>query len=98
MCLIGSCGYAKETRMQIDKNIPPPVERKFKGKGGYPSKYPFREMKAGDSVFFPGAHKANAHHPAYMVAKGIQKRDGIRFTLRSVMQDGQPGIRIWRLT
>lgn len=83
--------------MKIDKHIPPPVARAFKGKGNHLSAYPFREMAVGDSVFYAGANKRSAQHPAYMVARGIQKRDGLRFTLRSVVEDGVEGVRIWRL-
>lgn len=87
----------KGNHMQIDKNIPPPVARAFKSKTGRLSRYPFRQMEIGDSAFFPGANKVNAQHPAYMAAKTIQKRDGLRFTLRSVVENGVEGVRIWRL-
>jgi hypothetical protein len=37
----------------VDKNIPLPMPKVFKGKNGWPSAYPFAEMAIGDSEFFP---------------------------------------------
>ena len=77
--------------MKIEKGIAPPAPR---GKD-----YPFRIMQPGDSVFFPGEFKHMNDSRAYMAAKTIQKRsDGkIQFQGQRLIEDGQPGVRIWRV-
>lgn len=82
--------------MQIDKHVPLPAPRAYRGKGGV-LKYPFREMVPGDSAFFPGEHKSSKHHPAFMTARNYVKRHGWRITTRAVVEDGVKGIRIWRV-
>jgi len=76
--------------MMIDSHIPPPRDATA-------PRYPFRKMKPGDSVFYPGTNTRERQHPAYSYAKTLQKRHGLRFTLRSVVEDGVKGIRIWRI-
>jgi hypothetical protein len=76
--------------MKIDRHIPPPP-------GASGPRYPFRKMKPGDSVFYPGANTREKQHPAYSYAKTLQKRHGLRFTLRSVVEAGVEGVRIWRI-
>lgn len=77
--------------MQIDNHIAPPRPQ---GK-----RYPFRVMQPGQSVFFPGKFSHLNASRAYMAAKTIQKRsDTITFQGKRVIEDGQPGIRIWRVT
>ena len=75
---------------KIDSHVPPPPRKS--------RRYPFRDMLPGQSVFYPGENKSDRQHPAYMAAKTLQKRHGLRFTLRSVVEDGVPGVRIWRVT
>ncbi len=75
--------------MQIDKNVPLPPAR---GR-----KYPFADMLPGDSAFFPGEHKRDKQHPAFMSARNYVKRKGWRMVARSVVEAGVKGIRIWRM-
>ena len=75
--------------MKIDNHIPPPPLRQ--------QNYPFRDMQPGDSVFFPGENRADKHHPAYMNARNYVRRNGWQITVRSVIENGVKGIRIWRV-
>lgn len=81
--------------MQIDSHVPPP--RAFKGKNGRRSIYPFREMKPGESLFIP--HEgAITKCAAYHGAATLQKRDpAYRFAGQTVIENGKPGVRIWRI-
>ena len=83
-------GFMLAAMMKIDDHVPPPPRKS--------RRYPFRDMEPGQSVFFPGENKSDRQHPAYMAAKTLQKRHGLRFTLRSVIEDGVKGVRIWRVT
>ena len=76
--------------MKIDKGIPIPA-RAARGK------YPFRDMQPGDSAFFPGENLRHKQHPAYMNARNYVKRNGWQITVRSVIENGVKGIRIWRV-
>ena len=89
VCVIGPLSKAKGQRMKIDKHIPPP---QLAGR-----KYPFRDMQPGDSVFFVGENRADKHHPAYASARNYVKRHGWRIAVRTVVEDGRRGIRIWRV-
>lgn len=75
----------------IDRHIPPPP-RAHRSR-----KYPFADMKPGDSAFFPGENKRDKQHPAFMVARNYVKRKGWRIMLRSVTEGGVDGVRIWRV-
>ena len=76
--------------MKIDKHVPVPP-------GATKRKYPFGDMAPGDSVFFPGENRADKHHPAYMSARNYVRRNGWQITVRSVIENGVKGIRIWRV-
>ena len=76
--------------MHIDNDIPAPPNKKA-------PRYPFRQMKAGDSAFFPHQGSILRCKP-YMTAQTIAKRDkSFAFVGRSVVEDGVPGVRIWRV-
>jgi hypothetical protein len=66
--------------MKIEKGVPRPK------RGG--EKYPFPDMKVGDSILTP-ANNPNARNAAYMY--GVRHR--VKFTARQTEQ----GIRIWRV-
>lgn len=65
---------------KIDKNVPVPSAQR---KG---SKYPWAQMKVGDSFFIPGKPKG-----LYAAAKGA----GIKITVRTVKEKGKEGVRVW---
>lgn len=66
----------------ITKGLPTPRGRR--------AKYPFRDMEIGDSFFAPGSSVIGIHGCA-------RRHRPMRFTCRSVVEDGVPGIRVWRI-
>ena len=78
---------SKPSGFSIEKGVPIPESR-----GGGRGKYPFREMEIGDSFFVAGKStakfSAHVHHH--------RKRHGLKFTTRTVTEDGVKGVRIWR--
>ena len=73
--------------MKIEKNIPIP-------ESAGESKYPFKDMEVGDSVFVEGQTSQGA---AMMSAKNIERRYGVKFSARKRTEDGVDGVRIWRI-
>ncbi len=71
---------------EIEKNVAMPVVARKSKK----SKYPFREMEVGDSVFFPDTTTAGKE-TAY--AHNLTRKTGLRF--RTNAENG--GVRIWRV-
>lgn len=69
---------------KIEHGIPIPR----KASSGRRAKYPFADMKPGDSIFLPGK-KVNALGSILTP----HRRKGLKFTTRSV--DG--GVRVWRV-
>lgn len=81
----------------IDRGVPIPA-----ASGGRPwgSKYPFRQMKPGDSFFAPdkGTRKAGRPAAVHSAACYFAKRHpGYRFACRSRVENGVAGTRIWCL-
>ena len=79
----------------IDKDVAMP-ERRFDGS------HPFniiRKLEPGDSVFFRGvlsdttAYQVLSNRTAYM-----KRSRGFILTMRSVIEEGQRGVRVWRQT
>ena len=66
----------------ITKGLPAPRGRR--------AKYPFRDMEIGDSFFAPGSSVIGIHGCA-------RRHRPMRFTCRSVVEDGVSGIRVWRI-
>lgn len=75
--------------IQIDKGIPLAPSQPGKG-GGRKTIYPWRQMEVGDSFFVPDrtirsfSGSAAQHRPR-------------RFSMRTVVENGVSGIRIWRV-
>jgi len=65
----------------IEKNIPLPKDKRR------PSRYPWAELQAGDSVLI-----APFHARVYRAASLYAKRNGLKFICRT---EGD-GIRVWR--
>lgn len=72
----------------IDSDIP--VPQKDSRPAGRKPKYPFREMKVGDSVFFDGATSSSN---CAIAAHNHGRRHGSKFSVRA---EGS-GVRIWRI-
>ena len=68
--------------IEINKGLPTPRGRR--------SKYPFREMDIGDSFFAPGSSVIGIHGCA-------RRHRPMRFTCRTVVENGVGGIRVWRI-
>ncbi len=77
---------AEVTEFKIEQGIP------VWGRSGFTLKYPFREMKVGDSVFI--ANRApSVMHSSLDYAKRCMGEPGVKFACRTV--DG--GCRVWRI-
>lgn len=68
--------------IEINKGLPTPRGRK--------TKYPFREMEVGDSFFAPGSSVIGIHGCA-------RRHRPMKFTCRSMVENGVAGIRVWRI-
>jgi len=76
------------------------IDNEPKSKGGRPRKYPFKEMKVGDSFFVPHKtvrdisgslnHANKTLHPANFKA-------GLYHNGKRVIKDGAPGVRVVRI-
>jgi hypothetical protein len=74
----------------IERGVPvPPLGRQLV------RKYPFCAMKVGDSFFVPG--QTSVKGSARVAAATYGRRNNMRFTGRTVTQDGISGLRIWRV-
>ncbi len=72
--------------VELDKNVP--LIKKVHS--GRPSKYPWREMKVGDSFLFPKGLSVSAAYAATRYAKNGM---GIKVTIRQTDE----GLRVWRI-
>lgn len=78
--------------IQIESGIPIPPRA---GGTGRPSKYPFDQLKPGDSFLVPH-HDGNPVVTVRRMAaavKGAAKRTGWKFTTRRLSE----GLRVWRV-
>jgi hypothetical protein len=77
--------------IQIDKNIPVPDK-----KSGANCKYPWREMKVGDSFLVPYRSAADANERAYQQSGIINNQKSYR-PKRYTSRQQKDGIRVWRI-
>lgn len=75
-------GRRGEPPIEIAKGIPTPTRGR--------AKYPFRSMQLGDSFFAPRATVIGLHGCA-------RRHRPMRFTCRTVVEQGVPGVRVWRI-
>lgn len=72
---------------RIHKGVPIPHD-------AYRNKYPFPEMKVGDSIFIPTKGESREARSGRNAASSFSKHHkGVRFTARLV----KDGLRIWRI-
>ena len=71
--------------MKIENDVPMP-------KATRSTKYPFRDMSVGESVFFDNEPNGSHSNPA-ISAHMLSKRDGVKFATRKECN----GVRIWRV-
>ena len=69
----------------INDNIPAPAT------AGRPSKYPFRQLKPGESFFVATDKQKSVPVSHWRLATGY------KFAIRKVTESGTQGVRIWRL-
>ena len=72
--------------IQIDSDIPAPERRKYHG--GH-SKYPWKELKVGQSFVAPWVDKNSANSTVWRAGK----THGVKFVVR---KEGK-GYRVWRV-
>lgn len=73
--------------VKIDKDIPPPPEKKRV------YKYPFAQMEVGDSFRW----NVEERRKVATAAQDHTRRTGWRFTVRKQFEDGIEVIRVWRV-
>ncbi|MFO1130747.1 MAG: hypothetical protein U1E16_01835 [Hyphomicrobiales bacterium] len=71
-----------DEEIEITKGLPTPQRGR--------SKYPFRDMELGDSFFAPGASVIGLHGCA-------RRHRPMRFTCRTLVENGVAGVRVWRI-
>jgi hypothetical protein len=77
---------------KIDKGIPLPTHAVWHEP--YVPRYPFADMKPGDSFFAPGVKGTTMSNE---IARDRRRTGTLaRFAVRSVTEGGKQGVRIWR--
>jgi hypothetical protein len=84
---IATNGAAAYAPIKVDKGIPIPEPAQ-----GQRSRYPWAELKVGDSFFAPKSTTASAASFRSGIAKHAKQR-GMKFTARLV----EGGVRVWRV-
>ncbi len=75
--------------MMIEKDIPIPLPR------NKAAALPFRSMEIGNSILLSEKIKSTAKSGG--IVNSWRKKTGRKFTPRSVMVDGLPRVRVWRI-
>lgn len=76
---------SRPDKFRVNSDVPLPTHL---------GKYPFGEMKVGDSIFVPGREQGMR---ATKAAHTFGYTHGLKFTTRSTNEDGVMGVRIWRV-
>lgn len=71
-------------RIQLDRGVPIPEQRRRKS-------YPFRDMEVGDSFFATETSIVRIHAAA-------RNYKGVRVTCRTRIENGEKGVRVWRIS
>lgn len=74
----------------LTADIPPPEKRR----SGRPSKYPFDQMEVGHSFFVKTDKPASA---GSRIARQAKKSHKIKLIWEARNEDGEAGIRVWRV-
>ena len=78
---------------KIEKGVPLP------GVNGKRSRYPWKDMSPGESVFLPGRRiSAAAPGDGPIITTGHPGRSvpGTKWAMRTVTENGVSGVRVWR--
>ena len=79
---------AEPLGIKIDDGVPIP-----EGHGA--TRYPFKELKDGQSFFVAG--DPSIRHKVATSARAYQKSLNVRFSVRVTTENGVTGIRVWRV-
>lgn len=80
----------------IEDNIAIPAKRAFGG--GRASRYPVRDLEAGQSFFVPDTNGKRHAAAILAAAKTVRKmHPERRFVTRAVTENGVSGVRVWRV-
>lgn len=77
---------------EINRNVEIPPATSGRRPGS--SKYPFAKMRKGDSFFVPGGTPSRMSGALSAFKKANPE---LKFTCRSVTENEQAGVRIWRV-
>lgn len=69
--------------IKIDKNVPIPPKHQYK----------FRELEVGDSFFVPGGDIKHL----WSLASSAQRTNGFKFRMKTLRENGEQGVRVWRI-
>ncbi len=85
-------GKGYDMSIQVEKGIPVPPRT---GGGDTTKKYPLSDLEVGDSFFVEGSYEKTKS--AQVRASQYGAAHGLKFTTRSVAENGVLGMRIWRV-
>ncbi len=68
------------------------IELSLVSRNGRPAKYPWRSMKVGDSFFVAGRTAKSIGGSTSNARKTL----GHSFVARTIIHEGQEGVRVWR--
>lgn len=77
---------------KIDKNVPIPSRSKHTV-----SKYPFAQLEVGDSFFAPGKKNTGFSGIVQNFYRNHRDKTDCKFSIRTVVEKGVKGVRIWRV-
>lgn len=87
--------FVQRQMPRVEKSVPMPPRPH---PGPPPYKYPWRQMKVGDSFVFPARA---THRKTVNAASGAtahrQRAQGETYSIRSVVEDGVLVVRVWRM-
>lgn len=85
--------HTASAAIKIDKGVPFPPGA---SRGPIP-KYPWGEMAVGDSFAVPLDDRTPMTHPTRRAAGLWASRHGVRFATRTVTENGERVVRVWRV-
>jgi hypothetical protein len=79
----------------IEKGVPLPAPTTGAGRKPGETKYPFRQLEVGDSVFFSTPKKKDSN-AVRRAAYTLGKKLGRKFAARRQTNGDSEGVRVWR--
>lgn len=87
-------GQAAPSEIKIESGLPIPEVRK----APYTTKFPWRKMETGDSFIYP-MKRENVRYTVKMASRAVayrKKAQGESYVVRTVEENGQRVVRVWR--